>query len=423
MAPGFLVDRGVHGLLAEEIGRSAIEPHDLRVDQLDDPDAGPLTVAWTTERLTGRDLPHPATRGDDPVLDEHGRPLEMVYGIVLRGSVDGRPDEDDLRIAREQSIASYQDFLSDEHRFSVDRSAPFALRGTFVEVPATKTRSSSDHARLPAAGPTATLPSAPARRLTPSRLVLLVVAALCLILGGILLLLSMRDPPSRPPTPRVVASTNVVGAFARAAGATNVTLVAPASVRDASHYDPRQSDLAAARNADYVVYSPADAYVARLRQAARHAVFIAVTPQHSAATIRDQVTKLARAMSTTPAATKWLASFDRTYRRLSKQLRAIPGMRRTRVVAHRNMPSWADFAGVQLVGTYGPAALTRSEITRLKRTRPDLVFDDATSRVGRVLGSTGTRVVELVTGPTAGLDLLEVFRRNTQAIETALETQ
>ena len=232
----------------------------------------------------------------------------------------------------------------------------------------------------------------------------------------------MRDPPSRP-TPRVVASTNVVGAFARAAGATNVTLVAPASVRDASHYDPRQSDLAAARNADYVVYSSADESVARLRQAARHAVFIAVTPQPSAATIHEQVTKLARAMSTTPAATKWLAGFDRTYRRLSTRLRAIPGTRRTRVVAHRNMPWWTDFAGVQLVGTYGPAALTRSEIARLKRTSPDLVFDDATSPVGRVLGSTGARVVELVNAPTGGRDLLEVFRRNAQAIELALETQ
>lgn len=68
-------------------------------------------------------------------------------------------------------------------------------------------------------------------------------------------------------SPRVVASTNWVAAFARAAGALDVTVIAPASVQHPPDYDPRPSDLAAIARADWVLLAGYEGFAKRMEEA------------------------------------------------------------------------------------------------------------------------------------------------------------
>ena len=63
-------------------------------------------------------------------LDEHGRELEIRYGVVLRG---GAGATGDLPYGvRERALASYRHFLADEDSFDVDCNATNVVRRTFV---------------------------------------------------------------------------------------------------------------------------------------------------------------------------------------------------------------------------------------------------------------------------------------------------
>ncbi|MEY2441521.1 MAG: trehalose/maltose transport system substrate-binding protein [bacterium] len=131
LAPPFLP--GVH---AEALGRAtgalpgAAAP---QIVEVDDPQAGRLSVGYRSQQLTGADLAE-IPRGElltddrDQLLDEHGRPLEIVYGVVAREPLEAPLHPGDLATAREQAIASYGRFLADEDGHRVEASTPFALR-------------------------------------------------------------------------------------------------------------------------------------------------------------------------------------------------------------------------------------------------------------------------------------------------------
>jgi hypothetical protein len=68
-----------------------------------------LSLTSRTHRLTTADL-EPSANGSELVLDEHGRPIDVVYGFVCLGVVR-EPTEVDLRTARRQAFAAYRQVL------------------------------------------------------------------------------------------------------------------------------------------------------------------------------------------------------------------------------------------------------------------------------------------------------------------------
>jgi multiple sugar transport system substrate-binding protein len=125
LAPAFLVDRNEHHVLAESTGGHHCE--DARAVELATAQVGPFSIGYTSERLTRSDV-EAGTDGGELLTDEHGRPLEIVYGVVSRDMLDGPLDAEDLRTARAHALQSYRSFLSDEQGHRVDASAAFRLR-------------------------------------------------------------------------------------------------------------------------------------------------------------------------------------------------------------------------------------------------------------------------------------------------------
>lgn len=125
LAPGFLTERRLHGMLSDAAnGEAPDAPREVEVDRSG---VGRLTLVYRTEQVTEADLD--GGRGNGLATDEHGRPLEMLYGIVCRGRLAGHVDDGDLNAARTEALASYRRFLAEESGFGVDTSDALALRG------------------------------------------------------------------------------------------------------------------------------------------------------------------------------------------------------------------------------------------------------------------------------------------------------
>jgi hypothetical protein len=123
LAPGFLVDLGLHEWLSEKTAGACSE---MRRVELDAPHAGPLDVVYCSEPVHDTELN--GRGGGEAATDEHGRPLELLYGIVTRAPLMQPLDQADRSAAREEALRSYRRFLSAEDSFSVESSRPLPLR-------------------------------------------------------------------------------------------------------------------------------------------------------------------------------------------------------------------------------------------------------------------------------------------------------
>ena len=220
--------------------------------------------------------------------------------------------------------------------------------------------------------------------------------------------------------PVVVASTSWAGAFATAAGARNVTLVAPASVPHAPDYDPKPSDLAKIATADYVLYAPFDSFAPRLKEAAGgQAKTVELNLENTPATIHAEVTRLGQLFGTSTQATQWLASFDRRYAELSTQTKAAMPQPAPNAVAQVFMAYWGEFAGLPVTGTFGPEPVTPGKLAELTALHPGVVLANAHLPDNPAI--TGASTVELINYPGTDLNLLEVFEENSRRLTAAVK--
>jgi len=119
LAPDFLIERNREWLLIDSVCGDGTPQ--CGVVTVEDDELGCLTVVCETDQLA---------LGESVIqADEHGRPLGVLYGVVTLGRCDGGLDEDDLRVARMQSLSTYRRFLEkDGTIFPPESSRPFPLQ-------------------------------------------------------------------------------------------------------------------------------------------------------------------------------------------------------------------------------------------------------------------------------------------------------
>jgi hypothetical protein len=178
LVPDFLAESNEYGVLDQATGGESavgITPvHGLA--------AGDVVLVYRSERLGAGDLGWLS----GPVTDQFGRPLELLYGFVLRGGGISEVDDADLATARDEAIATYRRFLAAESAFEREVSKPFVVRS----IPELVLSSATAHLVDPGAGapePVAVAPSpSPIARRS---LVLIVVLAIAVSAGVWALLL------------------------------------------------------------------------------------------------------------------------------------------------------------------------------------------------------------------------------------------
>jgi hypothetical protein len=188
LAPDFLAKRHLQGVLSDAATGDGLEPGRARTAEIDAPAVGPMTLCFRIERVNAADVNGHLPGEDAIATDEHGRPLEILYGVVARGRLSGPVQDGDLGTARSHALRSYRRFLEGEDAFDVDASPAFALRGVTAVTPPPPVRPRPTPAspppppapeRRPASSPA---PPAPERRPAIGALATVAVAAVLLIL-------------------------------------------------------------------------------------------------------------------------------------------------------------------------------------------------------------------------------------------------
>lgn len=223
--------------------------------------------------------------------------------------------------------------------------------------------------------------------------------------------------------PKVVATTTWEAGFAKAAGATDVTVIVPQSVMHAPDYDPKPSDLAAVGKADFVLYAPFEGFAKKITDAAgSNAKTVEVALDNSRDKVKAEVARLGELFGTKDAAAKWTASFDTEYAKLAEQVKAAwPGGQQPKVVAQAFVGYAADLAGAQVLGVYGPEPITASQVADLSGKTPQFVFENTHMSTGTVLADSPAKQVMIVNYPADDLDLLGVYRTNAKTIADAMK--
>ncbi|MET9224208.1 zinc ABC transporter substrate-binding protein [Lentzea sp. NPDC003310] len=229
-------------------------------------------------------------------------------------------------------------------------------------------------------------------------------------------------PADQRTGPKIVATTSWEAGFAKAAGASDVTVIVPRSVLHAPDYDPKPSDLKAVADADYVLYAPFEAFAPKITDAAgSRARKVEVALDNSRDKVKAEVTRLGELFGTQDAARKWIEGFDAEYAKLSAEVKAKwPGGQRPKVVAQMFVGYAADLAGAELLGVYGPEPVTPSQLAELRTKAPQFVFENSHMSTGTVLPDAGAEQVDLVNYPGEDNDLLSVYRANARTISDAL---
>ena len=225
--------------------------------------------------------------------------------------------------------------------------------------------------------------------------------------------------------PKIVASTSWVGAFAKAAGATDITVIAPSTVQHPPDYDPKPSDLVSIAKADYIMIAGYEGFAKRMQEAVGGDAkkIITVNTENSPEAIRKEVTRLAELLKTQDKAKGWLDNFDKEYAKLSDALKAKANAAKPTIVSQVFVTPWLMFSGLQSAGCYGPAALTPAQLKTLADIKPTIVFENAHMGGGDpVVEATKAKKVMLINFPSDNLDLLDVFKANSQRIGEALNT-
>lgn len=232
---------------------------------------------------------------------------------------------------------------------------------------------------------------------------------------------STPPPDGRSEQPAVVASTSWVAALAEAAGIDDVTIIAPVDLQHPPDYDPKPSDLAAVADADYVLLAGFEGFADRMTDASgSDAEVLTLEVDNQPDTIRANVRSLAETFGTLDSAEDWIDTFDQRIEELEANLtEALPAEKPT-AVAHAFMAYWADLAGIEVVGTYGPQPVTPAQLAEFSSLEPDLVLTNAHVPAGAAFDDLDATQVEIRNFPDDSLDLIEVFEANATSILAAL---
>ncbi|ONI91637.1 ABC transporter substrate-binding protein [Actinosynnema sp. ALI-1.44] len=224
------------------------------------------------------------------------------------------------------------------------------------------------------------------------------------------------------PAKKVVAASTWEAAFAKAAGAKDISVIVPPSVAHGADYDPKPSDLSKVASADLVLFAEFEGFAGKIKDATGspaklHQVMLDNSPD----VVRAEVRKIAEKIGTAPEADQWLKSYDEEISALEgKVKKAWADGKPPKVVAQVFVAYTAKLAGAEVLGTYGPQPVTPGQLAELTAKKPELVLDNKHMSTGQVMPGTATKQVSIINYPGADFDLLGVYRTNADEIIKAL---
>ncbi|ALG09415.1 metal ABC transporter solute-binding protein, Zn/Mn family [Kibdelosporangium phytohabitans] len=221
---------------------------------------------------------------------------------------------------------------------------------------------------------------------------------------------------------KVVAASSWEAAFAKAAGAKDISVIVPPSVAHGADYDPKPSDLSKVASADLVLYAEFEGFAGKIKDASGSSAKLhQVNLDNSPDVVRAEVRKIAEKIGTTADADTWLSTYDKEITDLQGKVKqAWVGGKPPKVVAQVFVTYAAKLAGADVLGTYGPQPVTPGQLADLTGKKPELVLDNTHMSTGQVMPGAATKQVNIINYPGGDYDLLGVYRTNADEIIKAL---
>ena len=243
--------------------------------------------------------------------------------------------------------------------------------------------------------------------------------------------------------PRIVATTSWTAAFALAAGAENVHVLAPYEMRHPPEYELAPSDIAILTNAEFVIFAGYEGVVPRIKEAigSDGPQLVQIATDFSAETIESSVLKVAILIGNENFARRSIDEISAFFSDWRDELK-LQGLAGAPVVSHAFHRPLAVRLGAEVVGVYGPAPLEARQIVTLSSLSPRLILDNYHNDVGKPLRETmigsasrqdgggessavrkAVAVVEFINFPGAAgtVTLMDVLRENRRRLQELME--
>ncbi len=221
----------------------------------------------------------------------------------------------------------------------------------------------------------------------------------------------------------VVATTSWTAAFALAAGATDVYVLAPYEMQHPPEYELRASDFIILSEADLLIFGGYERMAGKIRETLGDdgPEILQIPTDYSLATLESSISKIATALGIVdddPA-----AEFRDFYADWKRELAEL-GFLQSKVIAHAFLRPIAVEIGVEVVGVFGPAPLEAKQIVDLSGLPADIILDNWHNEVGKPLLEVmkDTKAVKLINFPGAEgtKTLLDVLVLNRERVREAL---
>ncbi len=200
---------------------------------------------------------------------------------------------------------------------------------------------------------------------------------------------------------RVVASTSWTAAIARAAGATDVVVIAPLDLKHPPEYELKPSDLEAVSGAALVVYSGYEKFAKRLAEtsAGTGTEVLSLYTDNLPPIFKREARKVAEKLGTTAAYEAWETGFDA--RLEAMKARVADAYPDRRAVVHKFLATYAQWLGFEVVGTFGPGELSPAALLDLVKAKPAVIVDNWHNVSGKGIAESlsGASYVELINFP------------------------
>lgn len=219
---------------------------------------------------------------------------------------------------------------------------------------------------------------------------------------------------------KVVASTSWTAAFADLAGLENIELVAPASLRHPPEYEITPSDIQKIFDCDIFIYTGFERMMQTLGKKVGNAIMIQIDCDNSIETVQKSTQKIAEITGTQKLRDERVAKYVSFIKDAANQIEQ-KGLKGAKVYVNKNQRFLAKELGFDITQTFGPEAVTATQIQTAKDENFIFIIDNMHNPVGEPLAEVATNskyilwrnFPECVEQDT----LLHVVQQNVNALE------
>lgn len=181
----------------------------------------------------------------------------------------------------------------------------------------------------------------------------------------------------------VVTTNSWTAAFAKAAGAKNLLILAPYEMEHPSEYELRATDIPALTHAKVIIYAGYETMVKRIQSGMdiKKEALLKIDTDYSMETMEKSVMAIAKFLGTEKIAKQNLDSI-RHVLTTGKMLLDKSGIKTKTVVVNFFQKSIVKEMGLNISGVFGPVPLEATDIDRIAKANSGIIIDNEHNPIG-----------------------------------------